>query len=150
GVLTDQDVDVFELVVAGEAQLYRLQAVGDGLAELAVLEPNGAVRQSVRRERRLRLYGLALLPGRHLVSVRGRGEYALRALSQGPAPAEALAPAAGPGVVPADAPIAAVPATPEPADPDALEALPPPPPGVLELEPNDDASRANRLVHGRV
>src|SRR5690606_39360179 len=48
GVLTDQDVDVFELVVAGEAQLYRLQAVGDGLAGLAVLGPNGRVGQGVR------------------------------------------------------------------------------------------------------
>lgn len=60
GRLDPQDVDVFELVVEGEAQVYRLQAVGDGVTELSVLEPDGSVRGRVRGERRLRLDGLAL------------------------------------------------------------------------------------------
>src|SRR5690606_36086356 len=112
---------------------------------------------STRGERRIRLDEIVLLPGTNYVRVSGvDGEYALRALSLGPAPAETPADDA-----PAkDKPLAAVVAD-QPQEQSAEEAvedpqqaalppLPPPPPGLLEREPNDDTSRAMRLEPGVV
>src|SRR5690606_40656704 len=97
-----------------------------------------------------------LLPGPHYLEVVGsEGEYALQALSLGPAPAPEPAtdaPAADEPLAPAAAPPA------EPSPEEAAEDLafaaprasPPPPPGLLEVEPNDDRSRAVRLEAGVV
>lgn len=149
GELAAQDTDVFALRVEGEAQLYRVQVVGAGVEELALLDSGGSELTSVSGERRIRLDGLDLLPGTHFLRVSGvEGEYALRVLSLGPAPEpeptedapradEELAPAE-----PADVENALT--DDEAADPGtaSLSALPPPPAGVLESEPNDDGSRS--------
>ena len=154
GVLSAQDQDVFQLSVTGEAQLYRLQVVGAGVAELAVLDPAGQRVAYASGERRIRLDDLTLLPGTHYVRVSGSGgEYALKALSLGAAPE--------PGPT-ADAPLEDQPLEPAAqvaaeqnadealADPEtaALPPLPAPPPGILELEPNDSRERAGRIQPG--
>lgn len=157
GELRPQDADFFRLDVADEAQRFRLQLVGQGVDELALYDAGGGLQARVTGERRIRLDDVVLMPGTHFLRVAGEeGEYALRALALGPAqlpapPAdlpgrdEALAPAPE-AAEEADSPEAAA------ADPAAaaLPSLPPPPPGVLEREPNDDASRAHRLAHGAV
>ncbi|HET8984500.1 MAG TPA: hypothetical protein VFN03_01955, partial [Trueperaceae bacterium] len=154
GVLAAQDQDVFQLTVTGEAQLYRLQVVGPGVTELALLDPAGQRVAFTSGERRIRLDDLTLLPGTHYVRVSGSGgEYALKALSLGAAPE----PAPTVEAPPEDQPLPPAPATaveqdtdqalaePEAAD---LPPLPAPPPGILELEPNDSRERAGRLLPG--
>jgi Mg-chelatase subunit ChlD len=150
GELSPQDVDVFGLEVAGAAERYRVQVVGSGVSELAVVDAAGGVDARARGEGRLRLDDLALLPGTHYLRVSGdAGEYALRAISLGPVPDEAATAAATPPEEPLAPTAAADPEPMPPADDDTAEAapppLPPPPPGVLEREPNDDPSRAHRL-----
>lgn len=157
GELRAQDEDFFRLEVTGEAQRYRLQAVGHGVEELALYDAGGTRQARVTGDRRLRLDDVVLLPGSHFVRVSGSaGEYALRALSLGPAPE----PGPQAGAPTKDEPLDPAPKAAEAeeseeaaiADPSeaALPALPPPPPGVLEREPNDDASRAHRLEQGAV
>lgn len=156
GALTQQDRDVFSLTVTGEPQLYRVQAVGPGVAGLEMLDASGrSMGIRARGEGRLRLDDLFLLPGTHYFELRGgEGAYALRAMSLGPAPpppsVEEMPPPGEP-LQPAQA------SQEEPAAPggDPLTILPPPagpppPPGWSELEPNDDVSRASRLRPGEV
>lgn len=147
GTLTPQDRDVFRFAVEGAPQLWRVQAIGEGVTELAVYAAGGAELARVRDSGRPRLDQLVLLPGDHFVEVRGdSGAYALRLLPQGPAPAP---PAPDPAAATAPpAPLPSSPAAP-PAD-DPVATGPPAPPGVLESEPNDDASRAAVLAAGQV
>lgn len=156
GSFAPQDDDLYLLRVEGEAQRFRLQVVGAGVEQLRLLDRSGDEQARVRGERRIRLDDVVLLPGPYYLEVEGsEGEYALQALSLGPAPApepSADAPAA-------DEPLEAAAAPPaEPSPEEAAEdlafaappAVPPPPPGLLEVEPNDDASRAVRLEAGVV
>ncbi|HZJ10153.1 MAG TPA: discoidin domain-containing protein, partial [Trueperaceae bacterium] len=160
GELRPQDVDFFRLDVSGEAQRFRLQAVGRGVEQIGIYDAAGRSRASVRGEGRLRLDDVVLLPGAHYLRVSGaEGEYAVRALALGPAPAQQEAedaPAPGEALAPApkvDASEGSAEEAVEQAVEEAVEApaaaelppLPPPPPGLLEYEPNDDRSRAVRL-----
>lgn len=150
GELARQDADVFVVRVSSAAQRFRIQAVGDGVEELELLDAGGSRLARVTGERRLRIDDVTLLPGPHYVRVSGEeGEYALRALPLGPAPDPDTAIETPP---PGAALSAAAPA---PATPDGDEldepspsAEPAPPPGLLELEPNDGRERANRLQPG--
>src|SRR5690606_19551166 len=112
GAFAPQDDDVYLLRVEGEAQRFRLQVVGPGVEQLRLLDRSGDEQARVRGERRIRLDDVVLLPGPHYLEVVGsEGEYALQALSLGPAPApepatdapaadEPLAPAAAPPAEP--------------------------------------------------
>ncbi len=156
GEFTLQDHDTFRFTVEGEPQAWRVQAIGEGVSELAVFTGGGVEIQRVAGEGRLRLDGLVLNPGEHFVQVRGdAGAFALRVLALGPAPTP---PEPDLSAAAAEAPLTAAPASaPEPAvEPAAEVALPPadpgppPPAGHLETEPNDDASRAELLAVGTV
>src|SRR5690606_21072873 len=112
----------------------RVQVVGSGVSELAVVDAARGVDARARGEGRLRLDDLALLPGTHYLRVSGdAGEYALRAISLGPVPDEAATAAATPPEEPLAPTAAADPEPMPPADDDTAEAapppLPPPPPG---------------------
>src|SRR5690606_27554277 len=87
GELWAQDLDYFRLAVTGDAQRFRLQVVGKGVEELALYDAGGSQLARATGEGRIRLDDMILLPGANYVRVRGGdGEYALRALSLGPAP----------------------------------------------------------------
>lgn len=149
-----RDTDVFSFDVNGEATLYRVQLISQGSGTIALLDRNGRTTGSAKADGRTRLDNLALEPGTHYVSVSGHeGEYALRLLPLGPLPEPPAVedlPAADELLVVAAAatpqqPLDEAVASPTEAE---LPALPPPPPGVLELEPNNERSRANRLLPG--
>lgn len=81
------DVDHYRVFVTTEPQLWRLQAIGDGVTELELLSASGKLRQrvSARGARRVRLENLFLLPGTHHVKVSGKsGDYTLLARPIGP------------------------------------------------------------------
>ncbi len=154
------DRDVFTFEVSGDAQLYRAQLVGATVQRLELLDAAGKVVATTSGEKRLRLDDLAMLPGDHYIAVYGAaGDYALKLLALGPLP-QAVPEAALPSeaevaIASDDAPLVAAAAADEEQDADeavaalevaALPPLPPPPPGILELEPNDDATRAMRVV----
>ena len=83
-----EDTDFHRLIVEGEAQLWRIQAMGDGLAEIRYHDGAGIQNQRKQargRDRMLRLDNLYLLPGTHYVSVSGvDGDYRLIARPLGP------------------------------------------------------------------
>ena len=155
GKFTGSESDVYSVQIEGAAQRYRVQLVGASVSSLTELTVSGEKLAQARGSARLRLDDLLLMPGLHYFEVRGdAGEYALKAISLGevevgaaeatPASDNALTPAAAGAPVAeaaaaAEAPLAAV-----------LEPGPPPPAGTLELEPNDDPSRAMRVVPGQV
>ncbi len=149
-----QGRDLFTLTVEGDAQLYRLQAIGSGVNRLRVLGIDEAIFAQVSGDSRLRLDDLVLLPGVHLIEVNGTsGDYALRAIPLGPAPTAAEVAAQTEGAPTAGEPLSAAAAGPGPSQ--DLQAFdtdpgPPPPPGIRELEPNDDDTRAQRLFPGSV
>lgn len=154
GHLNKDDADTFSFEVTGEAQLYRLQLISKGSAEMAVLDGGGRDYAVTRGNQRLRLDNVHLLPGTHHIRVSGQeGEYALRLLPLGPAPqpprAEDLPDPEQP-LRPAPAATQEQPAEEAAAAPEkaALPPLPPPPPGHLELEPNNDRTRAELIVPG--
>ncbi len=156
GEFTLQDSDTFRFTVEGEPQAWRVQAIGEGVSEVAVFTGGGVEIQRVAGAGRLRIDGLVLNPGEHFVSVRGdAGAHALRVLALGPAPTP---PEPDLSAAAAEAPLTATPAVPAapPTEPAAVPALPPvdqgppPPAGHLETEPNDDASRAELLAMGTV
>lgn len=155
GFLADQDIDFYRFEVEGQAQLYRLQTVGQGVTRLIVYAGGGSEIARTTGQGRLRLDDVLLLPGAQYVSVEGEGEYALRAIPIGPAPAATPA-AAMPAATEPLSPAAAAPAEPGADDPvtgsPAVEqpVRVPPPPGLLEFEPNNDESRAHRLLPGVV
>lgn len=152
GNLGPQDVDVFRFTTEGEPQLFRFQVIGDSAGELTVYNGGGIRVQSVRGDGRIRLDNVVLLPGTHYVAVgRGTGDYALRALPLGPAAEPSSAKATDPDAELARAPTAPSAEATAEADPEAIgESGPPPPSGRVELEPNDDESRAELLVPGAV
>ncbi|MDZ7801243.1 MAG: VWA domain-containing protein [Trueperaceae bacterium] len=162
GTLHSQDVDVYRFEVGGEPQLWRVQTVGEGVGRLTIYNEGGIQQRSLDGERRLRLDDVRLLPGTTYLEVsRAEGDYALRALALGPAPEPE------PEEMPEeDAELESAPARDAaddeeaPDDADAAAAvseedlddtpLPSPPPGRLEVEPNDDTSRSERLRAGEV
>lgn len=86
---TGYDLDTYRLVIAEEAQLWRIQAVGDGLAALTYFDGAGLQGQEVRAgqdDGRLRLENLYLIPGQHVFTIKGEGdgEYTLLAKPLGP------------------------------------------------------------------
>ena len=144
GELGPQDDDFYRFTTEGEPQLWRLQALGQGHLEITVYNGGGVQQQTLSGERRVRLDNVVLLPGEHFVQVEGdEGEYALRALALGPAPEPPP-----PDPVAEIAPLETAPAPPEQDETEVAPAGPPPPSGVLELEPNDDESRAELLEAG--
>ena len=171
GTLMGSDVDAFRLVIDGEPQLWRVQALANGgeIEELSFYDAQGARTQSQRGkgQRRVRLSNLYLLPGEHYLTVRGRQgevEYALRMVPLGP-PEGGASPAAAAEAGTATVPPAHVPDPtlhdPGPAAGDAagvdgneaqaaVTILPPGPrpEGRMELEPNDDGRRAEKLSPG--
>lgn len=155
GNLTVGDVDFFRFEVEGQAQLYRVQAVGQGVTRVTVYTGGGSLIAQERGSGRIRLDDLLLLPGAQYFSVEGEGEYAVRAMALGPAPAPEP-PAAMPTP---DTPLTSSPAGPPDPTGEVVGTEPlvvespvvmPPPPGLLEYEPNDDRSRAHKLVPGAV
>lgn len=153
GELTHNDTDILAFEVTGEPQLYRAQLVGSGALELSLLNGAGSSQTSVRGTQRLRLDNLHLHSGIHYFRVTGDpGEYALRLLPLGPVPE--VQPEDLP---PADEPLQASPAATERQSAEEAAAAPeqaitdpppPPPPGIIELEPNDDTTRAMLLTPG--
>ena len=155
GELAERDTDILSFEVSGEPQLYRAQLVGTGSAnlELSLLNGAGSSQASVRGQQRLRMDNLQLLAGTHYFRVTGDpGEYALRLLPLGPVPE--VRPEDLPAV---DEPLqAAAPATERQTAEEAaaapeqavIEPPPPPPAGIIELEPNDDTTRAMLLTPG--
>ena len=150
GGLEVQDKDVYRFTTTGPAQLWRIQAVGSGVRSLTTYDAGGARQASLQGERRIRLDNVALLPGEHFIEVGGNaGAYALRALALGPVPDEKPAPPSAEDAGAQQLPLKAA-APPPQAEPEAIEPSgPPPPPGVIELEPNDDDSRAELLRVGQ-
>lgn len=155
GRFVGPEADVYSVQVVGAAQRYRIQLVGANISSLTELAVSGGRLAQARGSGRLRLDDLVLMPGLHYFEVRGSaGEYALRAISLGDAEVGAVvaAPASDAVLTPAAA------GTPDDGAAAAVEALeaavlepgPPPPAGTLELEPNDDPSRAMRVVPGHV
>lgn len=145
GSLGPNDRDLFELSVTGVAQSYRLQALGPGVNRLRLLDSGGATAAEARGENRLRLDDLVLLPGSHLIEVTGGGgDYALRAIPLGPAPTDP-----DPASLPSsEQPLEAAAAGPAAATGEVFDTAPAPapPPGRREREPNDDPSRAQRVM----
>lgn len=89
GELSGEDVDVFRLPVGGESRQWLIQAAGQGLDRLTLLDGAGTVVAEARGEPTaavLRLPDLALLAGEYVIEVAGTdGRYLLRAAPIGPA-----------------------------------------------------------------
>ena len=147
GTLAGRETDVFSFDVIGAPQLWRIQAIGEGVRQLRLLNGGAVEEQKVVGERRLRIDNVRLLPGRNYVEVSGEGgEYALRAIPLGAAPEEgahSVAPSGQDNGADAAGSRSRAQLDEEAAD------LRDPPPGLLELEPNDDNSRADRLRVGQ-
>jgi len=82
------DLDYYRFTLSSDPQLWRVQAIGDGIDSLTYHDVTGTQKQSVsaaRDQRRLRLDNLFLFPGTHLFSVAGRdaGDYTLLARALG-------------------------------------------------------------------
>ena len=112
GRFTGDEDDVYRFLMAGAPQLWRFQAIGDSLTDLAYYDGSGkqiARTKPARGAKRARLENVFLLPGQHYIRVRGTsgGDYTLLARPLGP----------------------------------------PDPNG--EQEPNDDATRMQRLAVGQ-
>jgi hypothetical protein len=88
GRLVGSEADIFRFTVAGAPQLWRIQALGEGITSLAYLNARGEEeqRRDITEDARLaRLSNLYLLPGEHWIAVRGTdANYALRAIPIGP------------------------------------------------------------------
>ena len=87
GTLETEDTDYFRFQVADQAQLYRVQAVGQGITRVSVYSGGGTLIKEERGQGRIRLDDLLLLPGTQYFAVEGDGEYAVRVIPIGPAPA---------------------------------------------------------------
>jgi hypothetical protein len=134
GAFSAREADVYAFSIEGEAQLVRVQVVGDGVEAIRSITAAGVVQQELHGagERRLRLEGLTLFPGRHYLEVRGEGgAYILTVVLLGPAPLGSEPLAAGEERLPDPT-----------GDPAAGTVARQRPAGVLELEPNDDDARA--------
>lgn len=83
------DRDFYKIVIPEKPQLWRVQAIGDGIAKVEFHDLEGREKQRAearRGQRRVRLENLFLLPGTHKISVTGRskGNYTLLARGIGP------------------------------------------------------------------
>ncbi|MEM1152640.1 MAG: VWA domain-containing protein [Pseudomonadota bacterium] len=93
GQLSPGETDVFAFEVS-EPQYYRIQATGDGIQDLYLLDSLGTKIANARHGRsshdRLRLDALYLLPGVHWLGLKGEpkesGRYLLRVFPQGEKP----------------------------------------------------------------
>jgi len=89
GRFSGEDSDYYQLLVAGDPQLWRFQVVGDEMFELHYY--NGGMKdqasmRAAKGQRRLQLENLFLMPGRHFLKVSGHdgGSYTLLARALGP------------------------------------------------------------------
>ncbi len=141
GRFVGSDDDYYRFNVTGEAQLWRIQATGEGIEFLAFSEIDGyeLVRTQTSNENRVRLEDIFLLPGDHFVRIRGTdGDYTIRVLPVGP-PAESveMPPIVISGSVGS-----------ETVDGETVELSPAssvPGAGITEREPNNSEDRAERL-----
>ncbi len=84
---TEDDIDYYRFLVTDEAQLWRFQAIGDGLQRIVYYDGAGKQGQEFRdTARRLRLENVFLLPGQHFVALHGKpgSDYTLLARPLGP------------------------------------------------------------------
>jgi hypothetical protein len=84
---TAGDDDYFRFVVTDEAQLWRFQAIGDGLQRITYFDGAGRQGQQFRESsRRLRLENVFLMPGQHFIALAGKPgtDYTLLARPLGP------------------------------------------------------------------
>lgn len=84
---TGGDVDYFRFLVTDEAQLWRFQAIGDGLQRIVYYDGAGKNQQEFRdTARRLRLENVFLMPGKHFIALYGEPgtDYTLLARPLGP------------------------------------------------------------------
>ena len=142
GRFAGKDTDYYRFTVSGDPQLWRIQAVGDGISRISLVDAKGSNISQLdvaAGQRRARLSNLFLLPGVHHVMVKGKdGAYLLRVLPIGPAnisisTEKALIETVG-GRIQAQS-----------ADNLDIPILNP----SLEFEPNDDISRAQNLRFGQ-
>ena len=89
GRFVGKDTDYYRFTVSGDPQLWRIQAVGDGITRISLVDAKGSNISQLdvaAGQRRARLSNLFLLPGVHHVMVKGKdGAYLLRVLPIGPA-----------------------------------------------------------------
>ncbi len=88
GTFDKADTDYYHFTVSGEPQLWRIQAVGEGISRLALVDASGSTLSQLdvaTGVRRARMSNLFLLPGIHHIKVTGKnGSYVLRVLPIGP------------------------------------------------------------------
>ena len=88
GRFAGKDTDYYRFTVSGDPQLWRIQAVGDGISRITLVDAKGSGKYQLdvpSGTRRARLSNVFLLPGTHYVAVKGNeGSYILRVLPLGP------------------------------------------------------------------
>ncbi|MEZ4607494.1 MAG: hypothetical protein R2865_12045 [Deinococcales bacterium] len=149
GSFASRDWDSFAFVAEGDsAQLYRIQVLSDSLYDITLYDANGQRLQQVNAsgQSRIRLDNLVLLPSRYYLELdgdnsTGRGDYALKILSLGPADASAIPLASAENAPPSnnETQTSAAGAS------EDIEYLWPRPEGILEIEENNNSSLAERL-----
>ena len=89
GRFAGKDTDYYRFTVSGAPQLWRIQAVGDGISRVSLVDAKGSAISQLDVSsgvRRARMSNLFLLPGTHHIQVQGNdGSYVLRVLPLGPA-----------------------------------------------------------------
>ncbi len=146
GRATGREEDFLVFTVTGEPQLWRLQAVGENIQRLTLMNAAGQMVQQSSAEdgRRVRMENLYLLPGDHWLSILGTdSDYAIRVVPLGP-PLDASEIEVPVGTNASDAT-----AEPTTTSSETVAVDDPPLVAVSEREPNDDESRAHRLTPGR-
>ena len=87
GRFAGKDTDYYRFTVSGDPQLWRIQAVGDGISRVSLVDAKGSNISQLdvaSGQRRARLSNLFLLPGTHHIQVKGNeGSYVLRVLPLG-------------------------------------------------------------------
>ena len=146
GEMRGRDFDFFSFTVPSP-QRFRIQVLAENLNDITVYDGGGtAVYSLAADDRRTRIDNLVLLPGEHIIELDGAdSEYALRVLSLGEADLE---PQAASGAADGAETDTSDTETPSEAARDDITVVIPPPPGVLEREPNDDETRAEPLHVG--
>ncbi len=81
------EYDYYSFTVDKEPQLWTIQANGEGIENIYIYNSKGNVIQNFKAEKgkkRVRLSNLFLLPGKHVIAIRGsNGKYLLRAFATG-------------------------------------------------------------------
>ena len=144
GSLVASEYDFFQFTVEDNPQLWRIQAIGEGIKNLEFTNLAGRKMQArgvSRGERRIRLDNLLLFPGTYFISILGEdADYALRAVPLGPPdePLETLMPEDSAEPPQEDTELAT--------EDDFSVVIPGPrPEGLIEQEPNDVPGSAERL-----